>query len=172
MKRLALLILTILPLAVLSAASLRCRNGSVLNAELSRTAPPSSSHRFFAGKKALFAEVLVEVDPRRAISIFDYALVSDSAQYKCAAVAAEDLPYNPVLVRQSAWPSARRYRMLFLLPEHERGKSFRLKFMLFPDGRPDLPLSFRALGSRGFTPAADVPLAGMLGAPAVPEKKN
>lgn len=112
----------------------RVRTGYIAKAEFT-TEKPSSEGESRLGKQSssAWAIVTIDLDPGRAISVFDYVLTKDGTEYPCLDMAENDGTFSGMLRNYSSM-TPRKCRLVFAVPSAE--DEYEIVFKLADDSNP------------------------------------
>jgi hypothetical protein len=163
-----IILLTVIICAVVSslqAASIRCRSGLILSAEVTKANISIAKWEPLAfnnlPERKAFAVVSVKLDGMRNISIFDYSLELNNVPYQCVAIFRD----NRFEYFTEEMNSADVMQMLFIIDDSAvSGKKIRakLKSNLTEGYLYETEFFCTNIGNAAPTPANKIPAAGKL----------
>lgn len=111
------------------------------------------------------AVVIMKLDPRAKLSLYDFVLEISGASYKCAGIAEDDKPFKAMSTAEwlvdTPIPN-KHYRLLFFVPPPSGdSQDCNLKWCL-DSSVPPVKIKFSNIGEKPFTSAAVVPPDGKL----------
>ncbi len=157
----------------------RFRSGWIIAAELSRKAPQIKGVSKYEPPSRIttdvaYAAVFVKPDKGRSLGIYDYSLVLGNREYPCIAIREGNGHFSAADWQIVNVSPRNTYTLLFKvqLPPANAPKAYDLRFELMPGKAPDIPLSFKDIGSDPFSDPRNIPDKGIYAEHLRPKKKK
>lgn len=120
----------------------RVRTGSIVKVEFTRQKPDAEGESPVVGKSSpAWAVLTLQLDPGRAVSIFDYALRKKDKEYPCLDLAEGNNAFAGK-IRFEIEPGNRKYRLVFAIPSAE--DEYEIVFKLLDEGGTPTKLNGKA----------------------------
>lgn len=121
----------------------RIRAGAVQEAKFSTSRPEMFSPSPAAGKSSpAWAEIVLALDPGRAVSVFDYALRRNGTEYPCLDLAEEQESFQGRKRNYGDSRTERKCRLLFAVPSAD--DEYEIVFKLLPGEEDPVKLNEKA----------------------------
>ena len=112
----------------------RVRTGYIAKAEFTTEKPSSEGESRIGGKSSpAWAIITLDLDPGRAVSVFDYVLTKDGTEYPCLDMAENDDAFTGMLRNYSSM-NPRKCRLAFAVPSAD--DEYGIVFKLADDSNP------------------------------------